>query len=296
MSFATKSRGRRWTPYLFVAPMVFVMVVLVYYPTISTMTFGFQEMNLVKPEAKGFVGFHNFVDVVGNPAVWSALLNSVVLLVIVLIGTVIGGLATALILLKDTPVKGVLTAIMILPWALPPVVNGILWRWMFHPSFGFVNKLLLKLGIIHQGIQWLTNPYLVLLIASFVVIWRTVPLAAILLLSGLQSIPGELHESAVLDGSTTGQEFRSITLPLLRPVIAIVVTLTSITGISLFDEIVSFTGFSFQTRTVMMQIYLETFRFLNFGKGSALVTMFMVITGVLAFFYIRTLYRSTEYL
>lgn len=296
MNHSSKSSSRRWTPYLFVAPMVVVILVLVYYPTISTMTFGFQEMNLVKPNATGFVGLRNFGRILENGAVWTALLNSVVILGIVLIGTVIGGLFTALVLLKDTFMKGILTAVIILPWALPPVVNGILWRWMFHPSFGFVNKLLLHLGIIHQGIQWLTNPYLVLLIASFVVIWRTVPLAAILILSGLQSIPDELHESAVLDGSSALEEFTGITLPLLRPVIAIVVTLTSITGISLFDEIVSFTGFSFQTRTVMMQIYLETFRFLNFGRGSALVTMFMVITGTLAFFYIRTLYRSTEYL
>ncbi len=253
-------------------------------------------MYLVKPEVKPFAGLQNYGDVLENSVVWSAAFNSAVILLIVLIATIIGGLIAALAMMKDTVIKGMLAAIIILPWALPPVVNGILWRWMFHPSFGLANKVLLRLGIIHENIQWLTTPSLVLVLVSLVVTWRTLPLAAILFLSGLQTIPAELHESSVLDGTNVVQEFRYVTLPLLRPVMAIVVTLTSISGFSLFDEIVSFTGFSFQTSSIMVQIYVDTFRFLNFGKGSALVTLFMIVTGALASFYIKALHRRTEYL
>jgi multiple sugar transport system permease protein len=296
MRFATKSRIRRWTPYLFLAPMVLVLLALVYYPTLSTVIFGFQKMDLVNPQLKGFAALQNYRGVLENPVVWSATLNSAVILALVLVATVIGGLAAALVMARDSIIKGMLTAIVILPWALPPVVNGILWRWMFHPAFGIVNKMLLRLGVIHESIQWLTTPSLVLFVVSLVVTWKTLPLAALLFLSGLQSIPTELHEGSVLDGANVFQEFRFITLPLLMPVLVIVVTLTSISGFSLFDEIVSFTGFSFQTSAIMVQIYVETFRFLNFGKGSALVTLFMVVTGALAFFYIRALHRRTEYL
>jgi multiple sugar transport system permease protein len=291
-----QSNSRQWTPYIFLAPMVVVLLVLVYYPTISTVVFGFQKMDLLKPQVTGFAGLENYRDVLDDPVVWSALINSAVVLAIVLVATVFGGLVAALVMTRDTAIRGFLTAVTILPWALPPVVNGILWRWMFHPSIGILNKVLLRLGVIHQNIQWLTDPQLVLFVVSFVVTWRTLPLAALLFLSGLQSIPVELHESSVIDGANVTQEFKSITLPLLRPIVAIVVTLTSISGFSLFDEVVSFTGFSFQTSTVMVQIYVDTFRFLNFGKGSAFVTMFMMVTGALAFFYIRALHRRTEYL
>jgi multiple sugar transport system permease protein len=296
MGSRMQSNTRRWTPYVLLAPMVIVLLALVYYPTISTIVFGFQKMDLLKPQVTGFSGFKNYADVLNDPVAWSALINSAIILAIVLVSTVLGGLVAALVLTRDTAVRGFLTAVTILPWALPPVVNGILWRWMFHPSIGILNKILLRLGIIHHNIQWLTDPTLVLFVVSFVVTWRTLPLAAILFLSGLQSIPVQLYESSMLDGASVTQEFRLITLPLLRPIITIVVTLTSISGFGLFDEIVSFTGFSFQTSTVMVQIYVDTFRFLNFGKGSAFVTMFMIVTGALAFFYIRALHRRTEYL
>ena len=143
--------------------------------------------------------------------------------------------------------------------------------------------------IVDTGIQWLSKPYLVLSISSVVVMWRTVPLAAMIFLSALTSIPSEIYESALMDGCNSVSAFRFITLPLLRPTIAIVLTLTSFTGVNLFDEIVTLTGFSGQTRTLLIEAYIRLFTFLNFGQGSAFITLIMLFLAIPTYFYIRYL-------
>ena len=253
-------------------------------------------MDLTKPQVTGFVYFENFTEVLSSSSIWHSLTNTIYILILVLAGTIVLGLLIALVLNRDTKIKGLLLAVTILPWALPPVVNGILWRGVFHPEFGIINKLLLELGIIETGIQWLTKPYLVLSIASLVVMWRTVPLASMILLAALRAIPNELYESAQMDGCNSVSSFRCITLPILRPTIAIVLTLTSFVGINLFDEIISLTGFAGQTRTILIEAYVKLFTFLDFGQGSAFITLIMLATAIPTYFYIRYMGSQVEYL
>lgn len=283
-------------PYLLILPMVVIILGLVYYPVARTVEMGFSAKDLTKPNIDGFVGLDNFISILNNESIWHSLSNTAYVLVCVLLGTLVLGILIGLILNIETKIKGLLLAVAILPWALPPVVNGILWRGVFHPEFGIVNKLLLEFSFVDTGIQWLSKPYLVLSIASLVVMWRTVPLASMIILAALRAIPSELFESAQMDGCNSVSSFRFITLPILRPTIAIVLTLTSFVGINLFDEIISLTGFAGQTRTILIEAYVRFFTYLNFGEGSAFITLIMLISAIPTYFYIRYLSSQVEYL
>ncbi len=290
------SGRNRWLPYALLAPIILGMLVLVYYPILETFAYSVQAMNLTTPWIKGFVWLKNYVELLRDPSVLMATLNSVDILVLVLVETVMLGLAFALVLNRNSRVKGILTAIVIVPWALPPVVNGVIWRWVFHPDYGVVNSVLIRLGIVHSAIPWLTSHLLIINVAALVVAWRSAPLAAVIFLSALQAIPKQLYEASQIDGCGVWTQFRLITLPLLRPVLGIVLTTTSITGINVFDEVVALSGFASGTRTLMLETYLRTFRFLNFGTGSALVYLVMLGTAVIGAIYIRRVYREVEYL
>jgi multiple sugar transport system permease protein len=283
-------------PYILILPTVVVMLSLVYYPIAETLRYSFQAMDLLKPAESGFVGFENYVSVLHEPSVQLALFNSIFVFVLVLAITVIIGLFIAFVLLRNFVLRGVIMAVVILPWALPGIVNGILWRGAFHPHFGVVNLVLRNLGVVERDIAWLSEPTLVLVLASCVVAWRTVPLAAFVFLASLQNIPTEYYESASVDGCSSSTAFIEITLPLLRPPLAIVLTLTSIMGINVFEEIIALTGFGGQTRTAMIEIYLQTFKFLDFGKGSALTYFLMAVSAVIAYIYIRHVNKGVEYL
>jgi len=282
-------------PYLLVLPMLVIMLGLVYYPVFRTVAMSFTAKDLTKPQSTGFVYFENYLSVLNNSSTWLSLTNTFFVLLLVLTGTLVIGLLIALILKIDSKIKGLLLSVVILPWALPPIVNGILWRGVFHPEFGFINKVLLEAGIVDSGIQWLSRPHLVLIIASLVVMWRTVPLASMIFLAALQAIPIALYESAQMDGCNPSSAFRYITLPILRPTIAIVLTLTSFVGINLFDEIISLTGFAGQTRTILIEAYIQFFTFLNFGEGSAFVTMIILVSAIPTYIYIRYLSSQVEY-
>lgn len=276
--------------------MVVIIIGLVYYPVARTIGFSFSAMDLLKPQEKGFVFLENFKSILGSSTIWLSLSNTLFVLVLVLIGTLVLGIIFALVLNRKSKIEGLLLAITILPWALPPVVNGILWRGIFHPKFGIINKLLLSLGLIKTEIQWLTQPYLVLTIAALVVLWRVVPLAAMIFLSAMRAIPDELYESAHMDGCNSRSAFRFITLPIISPTMAIVLTLTSVTAIGLFDEVVSLTGFSGQTRTALIEAYMRLFTYLNFGEGSAFVVLIMILTAIPTYFYIKHLNSQVEYI
>lgn len=284
------------TPYLMLAPGSLLMIVLVFYPILRTFIYSLQRMKLTEPDSNMFVGLYNYAVILKDPDFWYALVNSAVILVFVVALTAVVGMLIALLLNIDTKVKGVLMAVAIIPWAMPPIVNGVMWRWIFHPSFGLLNRILINLNLIEAPVQWLSERWSIMLIVSLTVAWRCIPFCAIVIVSAMQSIPVHLYESACIDGSSKFQEFWRITFPLLLPSLGIVLTNTSITAINVFDEIVSLTGYGDISKTLMLQAYLKTFGFLDYGMGSALTYVIMIIAGILGLIYIRNVYRKVEYI
>lgn len=276
-------------------PIIVIMAVLVYYPIIKTFSYSMQRMKLTAPQDSGFVGWANYKAVLESDSFWYSFQNTIFLLAVVVVLTTIFGVCVALMLNVDTKISGILMAAAVLPWALPPVVNGIIWRFIFHPGYGFMNKLLIGLGITDRPVEWMSGRFLLLFVVALVVAWRSIPFTAIVCLSGLRAIPHELYEAAKIDGAGKFEAFRYITAPLVRPFIGIGITSVSITAVNIFDEIVALSGYSDLGKNLLIESYLTTFSFLDFGKGSALTYIIMLISAILGFFYLRSLGREVEY-
>lgn len=289
-----KKKSDALLPYALLLPAALLMIMLVFYPVAVTFTYSLKEMKLTAPQNTHFIGAENYIEILKSQEFWYVFQNTAYLLVLVAGLTTVFGLLVSLILNADTKISGLLTAAAILPWAMPPIVNGIIWRFVFHSGYGFMNKLLLMLGLIDAPIEWLADRWLLLTVAGIVAAWRSIPFCAIVCLSGLRTIPEELYEAAKLDGCGRIESFFHITLPLSRPFVLIGLTSASITAVNLFDEIVALSGYSDLGKNLLIQNYLTTFSFMNYGRGSAYTYLIMLLAAVLGFFYLRSMNQEEQ--
>lgn len=282
-------------PYLLLAPMMLIMGVLVFYPIAATFSYSLKKWKLTAPGDIRFIGFDNYKNILKSESFWYSLQNTLFLLVLVVVATSILGVLVSLFLNIQVKGAGILLAVAVLPWALPPYVNGILWRFVFHSGYGFMNKVLIGLGMVDKPVEWLTSRWMLLVVVAIVVVWRSVPFMALVCLAGRQSIPHGLYEAAKIDGAGTFQIFRRITFPLMLPFIGIGITSTSVTAVSVFDEIVALSGYSDMGKNILVESYLTTFTFLDFGKGSAVTYLVMFVAAILGVFYLKSLNKEVEY-
>ena len=282
-------------PYLLLAPMMLIMGVLVFYPIAATFSYSLKKWKLTAPGDIRFIGFDNYKNILKSESFWYSLQNTLFLLVLVVVATSILGVLVSLFLNIQVKRAGILLAVAVLPWALPPYVNGILWRFVFHSGYGFMNKVLIGLGMVDKPVEWLTSRWMLLVVVAIVVVWRSVPFMALVCLAGRQSIPHGLYEAAKIDGAGTFQIFRRITFPLMLPFIGIGITSTSVTAVNVFDEIVALSGYSDMGKNILVESYLTTFTFLDFGKGSAVTYLVMFVAAILGVFYLKSLNKEVEY-
>lgn len=282
-------------PYLLLAPMMLIMGVLVFYPIAATFSYSLKKWKLTAPGDIRFIGFDNYKNILKSESFWYSLQNTLFLLVLVVVATSILGVLVSLFLNIQVKGAGILLAVAVLPWALPSYVNGILWRFVFHSGYGFMNKVLIGLGMVDKPVEWLTSRWMLLVVVAIVVVWRSVPFMALVCLAGRQSIPHGLYEAAKIDGAGTFQIFRRITFPLMLPFIGIGITSTSVTAVNVFDEIVALSGYSDMGKNILVESYLTTFTFLDFGKGSAVTYLVMFVAAILGVFYLKSLNKEVEY-
>lgn len=276
-------------PYLLLAPMILIMGVLVFYPIAATFSYSLKKWKLTAPGDIRFIGFDNYKNILKSESFWYSLQNTLFLLVLVVVATSILGVLVSLFLNIQVKGAGILLAIAVLPWALPPYVNGILWKFVFHSGYGFMNKVLIGLGMVDKPVEWLTSRWMLLVVVAIVVVWRSVPFMTLVCLAGRQSIPHGLYEAAKIDGAGTFQIFRRITFPLMLPFIGIGITSTSVTAVNVFDEIIALSGYSDMGKNILVESYLTTFTFLDFGKGSAVTYLVMFVAAILGVFYLKSL-------
>lgn len=286
---------RKILPYLLLAPMISIMGVLVFYPIAVTFSYSLKKWKLTSPYDIRFIGLENYVSILKSDSFWYSLWNTLFILVLVVLVTVICGVMVSLFLNVDTKLSGFMMAVAVLPWALPPYVNGVLWKFIFHSGYGFMNKLLITLGITKQPVEWLSSRWTLLLAVSVVVAWRSIPFTAIVCLAGRKTISDSLYEAAKMDGGSHLVIFRNISAPLMMPFIGIGITSASITAVNVFDEIIALSGYSDLGKNILVESYLTTFSFLDFGKGSAVTYLVMLLAAVLGVFYLRSLNREVEY-
>lgn len=282
-------------PYLLLAPMILIMGVLVFYPIAATFSYSLKKWKLTAPGDIRFIGFDNYKNILKSESFWYSLQNTLFLLVLVVVATSILGVLVSLFLNIQVKGAGILLAIAVLPWALPPYVNGILWKFVFHSGYGFMNKVLIGLGMVDKPVEWLTSRWMLLVVVAIVVVWRSVPFMTLVCLAGRQSIPHGLYEAAKIDGAGTFQIFRRIAFPLMLPFIGIGITSTSVTAVNVFDEIIALSGYSDMGKNILVESYLTTFTFLDFGKGSAVTYLVMFVAAILGVFYLKSLNKEVEY-
>ena len=257
-------------PYLLLAPMILIMGVLVFYPIITTFAYSLKRWKLTEPGNIHYIGFKNYIDILQSDSFKYSMQNTLFILVFVIAFTTIIGYLVSVYLNLECKCAGMLLAIAILPWALPPFVNGILWKFVFFSGYGFLNKILIGLGLVSKPVQFLGSRWLL-------------------------SIPDAIYEAAKMDGGTPRKVFWHITMPLMKPFLALGITSTSVTAINVFDEIVALSGYGDLGKNILMESYLTTFSFLNFGKGSAMTYIVLFFALLLGIFYLRNLNKEVDY-
>ena len=286
--------GEAWLGLAFVVPIIAIMGGLVFLPVISTVIDSLYRIDPMK-EGTPFIGLGNYTALAGDANVRQAWFNTLVYVVIAVALQAVGGLGAALLLNRIRTGRRWLLAALVLPWCLPPVVNALVWLWIYNPSYGLLNSVLQSLGLIETNKVWFNDRTTALFLIALVHVWRMLPLTAIILLAALQSIPKELYEAAKLDGAGPVQAFRMVTLPLISGGIAIALSQSTVFAFNLFDEAWILAGSSLDTRTVIIQVYMSAFQKLKFSLGMALSVLAMIASLLVSLIYVLRVYRETRY-
>jgi len=278
-------------PMLSILIPLLVIALFTLYPVIYAVRNSFYQNILTKPNSHPFVGLKNFTEVLTSYYFTNSLINTALYALAAVTGVILFGLAVALLLNTRVVVSNALRVVILLPWAIPAVVAGLMWKWMLNSDFGLVNGMLYGVGLIDKYIPFLADPRLAKFSLVLAFIWKEGPLATIFFLAGLQLVPRELYEAARIDGGGGWSLFRSITLPLLRPIILIVLVYETMAAILVFDIIYVLTGGGPGDATSMISwfAYAEIFKFLNLGHGLALAIIIALMTLVLILIYLRLL-------
>jgi multiple sugar transport system permease protein len=286
--------------FVFLSPALLIIIIVLIIPLIYALIDSFYKFNLSKIyEGRHFIGFSNYINAFKDPYFLNAILVSAIITVAVVSLELIIGIFLALLLNKPLEKrlprgKKVFRTLAILPLILPPVIVGLMWRFMYQYS-GIINYLL-KIILSIDPINWTTKitGIISIIIAT---VWQNVPFSFLLILAGLQAIPQDLVEAAMVDGSTDSGLLRHIYLPLLKPFIFVILTIRTMDVIRLFDEAYILTGGGpgRATETISLFIYTNSFKFFNIGYGNALSTILLLLLMIVAYFYMRMIYGGEEF-
>jgi multiple sugar transport system permease protein len=287
-----RSGSLRWA---LLGPALAIIGLTVIYPLIASFISSFRQWRLIdSPDPGPFVGLANYSRALTDAGFLNSLAVSGVYIVLSVSLTLILGLGIALILQKPTPLNILTRTLLIFPFAVAPVLKGFSWRFMLNPEYGVYAKMLGAIFPPLRGYNWLGYDFSALLAIAFSEIWGWAPLFALMFIGAIGSIPAEATEAARIDGATSFQIFRKITLPLLAPVIYIVALLKIISAFKMFDQVAIMTGGGpgDSTQTLYYFVYQVAFRNLDMGYASALSYILVVIMAIISTFYVRTLLRG----
>ncbi|MGB3239243.1 MAG: sugar ABC transporter permease [Geitlerinemataceae cyanobacterium] len=273
------------TGLLLVLPALLLLLLIYAYPIFRALGLSFFSQNLGTQLQPEFAGLTNYSRMLEDGRFWQSLWNTTVFTFSALIIELVLGTGIALVLNQSFRGKGLVRTIAILPWALPTAIMALAWTWIFNDQYGILNDILLRLGWIESGINWLGNPTLAMIAAIVADVWKTTSFVSILILAGLQSISQDLYEAHAIEGATPWQSFRQITLPLLMPQITIAALFRFAQSFGIFDLIQVMTegGPAGATEVVSLYIYSTVRRYLDFGYGAALVVVtFLILIVVVA--------------
>ncbi len=282
----------RLAAWLLAPSLVFVAVVGAF-PVLSQFVLSLTHFNLKFVEDRGFAGLSNFVQLAGDKVFWKDLGQTFWFTVISVSLELVLGLAVALLIARIVRGRTAMNSSILMPWVLPTVVAATMWSLLLNDRVGLVNSVLARVGLIREPIVWL-GPKLAMTSVILADVWKTTPFVAIILLAGLTSIPRQYYEAAQLDGAGQWATFRSITLPLLKPFIAVAVLFRAMDAFRIFDLVWVLTGGASRTETLSVYIYRVLFRYLDMGYGSALTVVLFVIVFLMSLGLIRFMRVATN--
>ena len=273
----------------FILPALLLLSLVTIYPVFFVFYLSLHRKLLIFDISR-FVGLENYLFLFSDDRFWNALKNTVYFTAVSVSLELIFGLSIAILLQRSFRLKGFVRALVLIPWAIPTVVSAKMWEWIYNTDFGILNY------IIGSKINWLGNPFLALNAAVFMDVWKTTPFVAILLMAGLQVIPQELYQAAKVDGAGRWNTFKTITLPLLKPVILVVLLFRTLDAFRIFDAIYVLTGGgpANTTETLSIYAYKVLFQTLQFGYGSTLSVVVFLCIGCMSVLYIKLLSKGIK--
>ncbi|HEX2978837.1 MAG TPA: sugar ABC transporter permease [Anaerolineaceae bacterium] len=277
-------------------PALLAILGIVLIPMFQSLGQSFFQRDLARPANNGFIGLLNYVNLLQDGRYLNSLFATFRFSLLSVVIELVLGVSIALVLNKNFVGRGFVRGLMILPWAMPSIVNAAMWKWIYNADYGALNALFSQLGIIDQYQIWLSDPVWATVLVILANVWKETPFVVIMVLAALQTIPEDLYEAANVDGSSPWQSFFNITVPLILPVLMIVSMLQFIWGFQTYELISIVTGggpFS-TTEMVTLRVYATTFRSLRFGYGSAMAYLTCLVVMIPVILYVRSAYKKIE--
>lgn len=282
------SETRFWV-YLLLLPSLLLILLVIAYPTIYGMIISFREMRLTRPGLDGWVGAKHYLAMMSDRVFWIALKNTAVWVTAAIVIELALGLMTAVALNRNLPGTRLFAVLILLPYFLPNVVAGHMWALLLDPRLGVINDILVRVGLLDSYKAWFADPSTALAATIVVEAWHGFPFFALLLLAGLKGIPEDLYKAADVDGAGAIAQFRLITVPMLKTVIAAAVILRVISLVNSPDLLLILTGGGPGNATQVLSLYAfqTAYKNFNFGYAGALSVVMFVILMIFAIAYIR---------
>jgi ABC-type sugar transport system permease subunit len=281
---------------MLVLPSLVVILGVTLWPILYTFALSFYHAPTGINQLRTFVGLGNYLTVIGDRTFWETI-GRTMYFTVVSVGLELGlGLGIAQLIHSKPWGWRFLRLSLIIPWAVPTIVNGALWRWIYSADFGALNGLLMQLGVIKHYVPWLSLPNAAMNLIILADVWHMMPFVALILQSALATLPEELEEAAAVDGANALQRFWSIRLPMLRPAILIALIVRTVDAFRVFDiaYIITNGGPAFRTVTITYLTYFNAFAYGKQGIGAALSFLISVFSITMAVIFIRFLYRPEE--
>jgi len=287
-----------WYAYLFLIPTFIGIATFAFFPIASSFWWSLHELRYrIKWTGMPFVGLANYVWAFTTPDIWGSLGYTLYFVAVSVTLEFLIGLGMALAMFHTFRLRGILRAVVIIPWAVPAIIQASMWKWMFHPDAGVISDILMRIGLISRPVNFLGEPILAMHSVILADVWKTSSFMAIMLFAGLASIPQDIYDSAKVDGARMWFRFRHITLPLMFPIILVALLFRTMDAFRVFDLVYGLTGGGPGTSTEVLSTFSYKFYFsyARFGQGSTLAIVIFLIILIISALYIRNLQKSLRF-
>lgn len=283
------ARLRVRAAWLFLAPTLLVLAAVAGWPLLRTIWFSFTDAALIDLENYRFIGFANYLEyyegewlgLLADADWWRAVWRTVWFALVSVSIEAVLGMIVALALNARFPLRGLVRAAILIPWAIPTIVSARMWAWMLNDQFGVINHALLGLGVISAPVAWMADPDLAMWAVVIVDVWKTTPFVALLILAALQMLPADCYEAARVDGIHPVRVFFRVTLPLIRPALVVALIFRALDSLRVFDLIYVLTANAAGTQSMSVYARQQLVDFQDVGYGSAASTLLFLVIALL---------------